>query len=410
MVLTKKKRVYEWKDLYVDEYGLKVVARNATTSRVETVSCHFCIAFGHEENIDAFDDVAEEEKLDNNDIGPPINTNNVDAINEVVDGGDNKRKRRKRTTNHKQWTGPKFRTDNFTKHLQQQHAKRWEKYNQLRQSYIQEVNSSPDSSVLETPLANRFKKFFRTTFMPAYFEVDQSGKQRATINIGKDIVETVVLGLLFDVDADDVASASRVRAIFEEVHNSDGEPVFSYNIRINNFDQMRYVQRLLGCGLSFVQCAKVVSVSREELRQVAKIGCASENDVARIPRITCVLNLEMLSEMMRTSWAYSVGLDAWTDSFGVSMLDLRIRIPVNGDIHNFHMLVVPMFAEHSGEEMFKLLSNSLSALDPDWKMKIVGITTNDAASMTGVRKGIVFLESKQLRRKVSFKYGAALTN
>jgi hypothetical protein len=97
----------------------------------------------------------------------------------------------------------------------------------------------------------------------------------------------------------------------------------------------------------------------------------------------------MLSEMMRASWAYSVGLDASTDSFGVSMLDLRIRIPVNGDIHNFHMLAVPMFAEHSGKEMFKLLSDSLSALDPDWKMKIVGIITDGVASMTGVRKGIV---------------------
>ncbi|CAK9217541.1 unnamed protein product [Sphagnum troendelagicum] len=117
MAPTKKKRFYEWKDLYADEYGLKVVARNVTTSRVETVSCHFCIAFGHEESIDACDGAAEEEKSDNNDIGPPINTNNVDVINEVVDGGGNKRKRQKRTTNHKQWTGPKVRIDNFTKHL-----------------------------------------------------------------------------------------------------------------------------------------------------------------------------------------------------------------------------------------------------------------------------------------------------
>ncbi len=77
--------------------------------------------------------------------------------------------------------------------------------------------------------------------------------------------------------------------------------------------------------------------------------------MARIARITYALNLEMLSEMMRASWAYSVSLDASTNSFGVSMLDFRIRIPVNGDIHNFHMLAIPMFAEHSGEEMFKLL-------------------------------------------------------
>jgi hypothetical protein len=71
------------------------------------------------------------------------------------------------------------------------------------------------------------------------------------------------------------------------------------------------------------------------------------------------------------------------------MFDLKIRIPVNEDIHNFHMLVVLMFVEHSGEEMFKLLSDSLLALDPDWKMKIVGITIDGVTSMTGVRKGIV---------------------
>jgi len=101
MVPMKKKRSYEWKNLYADKYGLKVVARNATTSRMETVSCRFCIAFGCEESIDACDGAAKEEKSDNNDIRPPINTNNVDTINEVVDGGGNKRKRRKRIANHK---------------------------------------------------------------------------------------------------------------------------------------------------------------------------------------------------------------------------------------------------------------------------------------------------------------------
>jgi hypothetical protein len=101
MAPTKKKRSYEWKDLYADEYGLKVVAQNATTWRVEIVSCPFCIAIGREESIDTCDGAAEEEKSDNNDIGPPINTNNVDTINEVVNGGGNKRKRRKRTANHK---------------------------------------------------------------------------------------------------------------------------------------------------------------------------------------------------------------------------------------------------------------------------------------------------------------------
>ena len=32
---------------------------------------------------------------------------------------------------------------------------------------------------------------------------------------------------------------------------------------------------------------------------------------------------------------------------------------------------------------------SISALDADWKVKLIGVTTDGAASMTGPRKGIV---------------------
>ena len=110
----------------------------------------------------------------------------------------------------------------------------------------------------------------------------------------------------------------------------------SYNIKITNSDQLRYVQRLLGCGLSFTQCSHVVRASREQLGQLAKVGYASRADVARIARITCAISLEMIGEMMRTAWTYSIALDASTDSFGVSLLDIRVQIPVNGDLHNLH--------------------------------------------------------------------------
>ena len=48
-----------------------------------------------------------------------------------------------------------------------------------------------------------------------------------------------------------------------------------------------------------------------------------------------------------------------------------------------------MYADHTGEEMFNILSDTISALNADWKVKLIGVTTDGAASMTGPRKGIV---------------------
>ncbi|KAE9301439.1 hypothetical protein PR003_g22519 [Phytophthora rubi] len=83
---TVKKEV-KFFDKHLTVYGLKIMARHATTGEVETVVCRFCITFGKEARANA---------------------------------------RRARTTDPKFFNC--FRTDLFERHLKGQHPLKWSKY------------------------------------------------------------------------------------------------------------------------------------------------------------------------------------------------------------------------------------------------------------------------------------------
>ena len=48
-----------------------------------------------------------------------------------------------------------------------------------------------------------------------------------------------------------------------------------------------------------------------------------------------------------------------------------------------------MFDRHTGDYMYKLFNNLFIILDPLWKSKVIGVTTDGAASMTGWHCGVV---------------------
>ena len=89
-------------------------------------------------------------------------------------------------------------------------------------------------------------------------------------------------------------------------------------------------------------------------------------------RVTCTLNLQMISDLMSHSWAFSVATDMSMDGFGISHLDVRIQMPgrdVANDLLSFHLLAVPLYEEsHSGDLLFILFSKVFDALCPAWKV------------------------------------------
>ena len=109
-------------------------------------------------------------------------------------------------------------------------------------------------------------------------------------------------------------------------------------------------------------------------------------------RIALARNLQLLSTILnpknRSCWAFSLANDASTH-FGKSYFDNRIRIHINGKLYNLHAIAIPMFEQHTGENMFILVRHFLDVLYPQWRTQLIGIGSDGASAMTGHLQGVV---------------------
>jgi hypothetical protein len=96
----KGSRPFLFQDKFTVEFGLRITARRARTSLIESVVCRFCEFWSRE----------------------------ADEV-EPQDG-----RKRKRTTEYKHWTNT-FRSDNIRKHMVEQHSKRWAEYQAMRNNH-----------------------------------------------------------------------------------------------------------------------------------------------------------------------------------------------------------------------------------------------------------------------------------
>lgn len=357
----KKKRLYPFQENYAEDFGVRVTCRNEDTGVVEACVCRFCECWGRE---------VEDE--DDEGVGPA--------------------RKRKKTTNSQHFK-TSFRCDNMRKHMKEQHPKKWKEYEELKKS----LGRTPEL----------LQKFFEQSTIDAFFEKRSTlvGRKRV-FTIEKDIVEVVVKECLMpssedaDEDADeDDADVENLRGdigmeAFKpeyEVTEDGSKVVACYKVTVPNPLQFDYVVSLLAAGLSFRQISRVVLENRDRLGCASKTGCLSDGEASCYSRIVCAVGLQILSDLMKKSWAFAVASDVCTDDFGNSHLDVRVRFPgldTGDDLLSFHLLAIPLFDEsHSGASLFEFFAKVFDALCPNWKDKLIGSSTDGAPNMTGCNVG-----------------------
>jgi hypothetical protein len=122
---------------------------------------------------------------------------------------------------------------------------------------------------------------------------------------------------------------------------------------------------------------------------MTRLGNISRTMVANHARITYAINLQRISDILndRSVWAFSLANDS-SIHYGHSYFDNRIRFHRNGVLYNIYILAIPMFEQHTGENMFKLVSDFLGVLCPQWRGELLGIGTDGASVMTGHIRGV----------------------
>jgi hypothetical protein len=117
-----------------------------------------------------------------------------------------------------------------------------------------------------------------------------------------------------------------------------------------------------------------------------KFSNISRRMVTKYVRIYCAESFQTISEAMRHCWAFAIALDSSNKS-SVTYLDYGLRFVLSYRSFNVHMIACTMYESHTGENIFKLTSKSLSILCSNWTEKLIDITTDGASNMTGCHVG-----------------------
>ena len=115
-------------------------------------------------------------------------------------------------------------------------------------------------------------------------------------------------------------------------------------------------------------------------------GTISDAEVSKMCRIICAVNLQYLKELFKSIWAFAIAIDAGNNT-GSLYLDLCMQCFFNNNLHNFHVLAIPMQERHTGVYQNGLIVQVLDVLAPDWRYQLIGVSSDGASDMTGCRQG-----------------------
>ena len=173
-----------------------------------------------------------------------------------------------------------------------------------------------------------------------------------------------------------------------EVSEDGSKVVTCYKVEIPNPLQFDYVVSLLSAGLTFCQISQVVRENRNQLGCVSKTGCLSDGKALCFSCIVYAVGLQILSNLMKASWAFPVATDGSTNDFGNSHLDVQVRFPgieIDDKLLSFHLLAIPLFNKlHSGASLFNFFATVFNAFCVDWKVKVVGSSTDGASELSPI--------------------------
>ncbi|KAH9244819.1 hypothetical protein BASA81_017759 [Batrachochytrium salamandrivorans] len=174
----------------------------------------------------------------------------------------------------------------------------------------------------------------------------------------------------------------------DEEDNRDPEQrsVDNYVVTVKMTQRFNLCVRYIACGATFRMASRLMQATVEESGLAYLRGC-SDTIASDYARIVCAASLQKISEALEAVWAFSIALDCSTHQ-STSYLDVRCRFCLHEIIYNFHLMTIPLFESHTGENMFATLVKFMNALIPSWRNHLIGVSTDGDRSMAGRIRGL----------------------
>ena len=272
--------------------------------------------------------------------------------------GPDQTRKRKRTEFLKAFSS--LRTDNYRSHHENMHATRWREYTALpydeKKSYF--TDALPVSNMLNY-----------------HFSIASSVKY----TVSEAIVRNIIQNLFFTDDAIE-GLCDRQLQLFRQIEGGD------YEIHILKPVQFELCIAHVAVGLSFRQTARIIQNTRD-IANVANLAGVNGSIVGNFTRAVAAINLQTLSTILGNVWSFSIALDC-SKHQSTLYLDVRLRVASHTSVHNLHLAAVPVFEGHSAASIFDLSTSLLDNMCPSWRDKLIGVSTDGEAVMTGRIQGV----------------------
>ncbi|CAK9276987.1 unnamed protein product [Sphagnum jensenii] len=275
-----------------------------------------------------------------------------------------------------------FRANLIVKHLEGHHTDKWADYVALLPN---EQDTFFDSV---QPRANTM-----------YHYMDMEGDE-INLVVSTEIVDVIIGEMLFrpedELDAvdDDLAGVDdrnrnieKLRCsalqLFKLNENKDG-----YTVSIKRVMRFKLAIQHVSCGLLFRQVVTTIEQTKNTCK-IAKLGDLNDTIVGQYVRILVGHTLQVISNILASDdvWAFAISFDG-SQHRGRTFFDVRIRIGVNGVLHNLHLIAMPHFDRHTAANQEAMLVKLLGALFVVWTRKLIGVTTNGEKTNMGHVNGV----------------------
>ncbi|KAH8963535.1 hypothetical protein BDL97_04G017200 [Sphagnum fallax] len=169
-----------------------------------------------------------------------------------------------------------------------------------------------------------------------------------------------------DNSDDDLASAIAKKVARKAKEKTNALKLF---VVIPNPMRFKLAMDHVSIGMSFRQAAAAIQGARDHTK-TATLSDMNDLIVGQYVRVLVSGNLQDISDLMGdlSVWAFSLAFDSSTH-FEQSFFDLRIRICFKGRLCNLHLF--------------------LDALYPDWRIKLLNVSSDGENTMTGCHAGLI---------------------
>jgi hypothetical protein len=197
-------------------------------------------------------------------------------------------------------------------------------------------------------------------------------RQPVTFYLSASIVEGIIRDTLLAHDTDNDETTQALSA-FKKIEPYEGESNYSdeksgYIARVKNVEQFLLCLATFNITPPLEQFRGFFRWRRQSM--VWKIGSCTAVQASRVSRIACAVNIETISQLLSTGWAFSVALDTSTVKC-TGYLDIRLRLCVKVEIEDFHDIAIPLRYWQTGEVMFNAMAGVFDNVCASWTENVL---------------------------------------